>query len=529
MLELSGAIISFSAGICAALLLVATQPWHGRLTSDPQRGVQKLHKVPTPRVGGLVVLIGALAGAWALPSMGAAFEGVGASLWGELGSGGAVWGGSGWGEPVWGLPLWGLVALGALPGFLAGLLEDLTKRISARWRLLATCLSGLLFAQITGYRITAVDIPGLDWLLGFWLPSMLLTAVAVGGIANAVNLIDGVNGLAAGTAIILFAAFALLAFRLEDLPLLLICLVMIGALTSFLLLNFPMAYLFLGDAGAYTLGYVLAVVAVMLPARHPSLSPLVGLLALSYPVIETLVSVNRRWMRRSAGGRARLAAPVPARARLGPVSLGPVSLGAVGPGHASLGPVGLGQASLTSSGLAPSSLTPTSLTSTGLTSNSLTSTRLTSTGRIGQPDRLHLHSLVYRDTARRLTAALGAPQLRNPLTAVLLWPLPLASAGMTLLFCTHSALVVFGLAVMLWFYLRLYRRVALLSGARLMPVYAAAIASGRRGRLRPARGFGRFGADALGEAYREKRTGQDLIAQNLSGETYRGRRVKKGL
>jgi UDP-N-acetylmuramyl pentapeptide phosphotransferase/UDP-N-acetylglucosamine-1-phosphate transferase len=425
MLDLSAAIIGFGAGVFAALLLVATQPWHRRLTVDPQRGVQKLHKVPTPRVGGLVVLSGALAGGLALPSMGissggAAEPALGLSLWGpsfmvqsSLVQSSLVQ--SSLGPSFLGLSLWGLVALGALPAFLAGLLEDLTKRVSVRLRLLATCLSGLLFAQLSGYRITAVDIPGLDWLLGFWLPSVLLTAVAVGGIANAVNLIDGVNGLAAGTAIIIFAAFAVIAFRLEDLPLLLMCLVVIGALASFLLLNFPMAYLFLGDAGAYTVGYLLAVVAVMLPARNPSLSPLVGLLALSYPVIETMVSVHRRWARQSGGHRARLGLSMrPGRHPGARFSLRPA-------------------------------------------------------GRIGQPDRLHLHSLVYRDCARRLALALGAPQLRNALAGVLLWPLPLVSAGLTILFCDNSALMVLGLGLMLWLYLRLYRRVALLGPSRLVP------------------------------------------------------------
>lgn len=354
MADYSAVLTAFLIGALTAFVLVWTRPLHGVFSLDSQKGVQKLHKMPVPRIGGVAVVAGFGAGGLALAAP----------------------------EQV----LWGQVFLAMLPAFVAGLAEDLTKRVSVRSRLIATCLAGLLFSLMTGYRISAVDIPGIDALLGLWLPSLLFTAFAIGGIANAVNIIDGVNGLAAGGAILIFLGFALIAFSVGDLPVLMLCLIASAALAGFLLLNFPMAYLFLGDAGAYSTGFLLAVVAVMLPQRNAELSPLLGLLALSYPVIETLVSVHRRILR--AGSHP------------------------------------------------------------------------------GQPDRLHLHSLVYRNMSRRLAAVLRLPQLRNPLTGMILWVFPLSSAVLTVLFRESSLLIALGLVLILALYLRLYRRVALLEGRR---------------------------------------------------------------
>ncbi len=104
----------------------------------------------------------------------------------------------------------------ALPAFLAGLLEDLTKRVGAGPRLLATLAAGAVFVLISGYAITKVDLPGVDWLLAFPAFAFVFTAFAIGGVANAMNIIDGVNGLAAGTAVIVLAGFAIIAGAVGD-------------------------------------------------------------------------------------------------------------------------------------------------------------------------------------------------------------------------------------------------------------------------------------------------------------------------
>lgn len=350
MPPLPALLTAFLASLFVGVLLVLTRHLHGHLTLDGDVGVQKLHRRPTPRIGGLAMFIGAIIG--------------GLLLEGEARS------------------LWALVCLAALPGFIAGLAEDLTKRVGVKERLFATICSGLIFCLITGYSLGPVDIPGIDQILALWLPSVLITAFAIGGIANAVNIIDGVNGLASGTVIIILSGFAILAWNVQDMALFGICLVLIGGILGFFVMNFPLGLLFFGDAGAYTAGFMLAVVAVMLPLRNPELSPLLSLLALAYPVIETMVSIHRRMVRQGS--------------------------------------------------------------------------------HPGQPDRLHLHSLVYRDLARRLSQMIRAPQMRNPMTAVVVWFLPLLSSCLMVLF-GHSTLAIWLCILLLTLiYLAFYRKVAML-------------------------------------------------------------------
>jgi UDP-N-acetylmuramyl pentapeptide phosphotransferase/UDP-N-acetylglucosamine-1-phosphate transferase len=342
--------IALIASLLTAILIVATQRLHGQFTLDSHAGVQKLHTAPTPRIGGLALFFGALIG------------GIGLT-----------------GDAQW---LWWMICISALPAFLFGLVEDITKRVGVRARLLATIFSGLIFCSLTGYQITTVDIPGIDGLLSLWLFSLLFTAFAIGGTANAINLIDGVNGLAAGTSIIIMTGFALIAWQLGDKAILGACLVGIGSLTGFFLLNFPKGRLFLGDAGAYATGLLLAAIAIALPQRNAEISPLIGLLALAYPVIETMVSILRRVLREGS--------------------------------------------------------------------------------HPGDPDRLHLHSLVYRSRAKWMANALSVPHMRNAMAGLLMMGLPLISVILMLLVSRSSLLIWASIIFVCIVYVIVYRKVALL-------------------------------------------------------------------
>jgi UDP-N-acetylmuramyl pentapeptide phosphotransferase/UDP-N-acetylglucosamine-1-phosphate transferase len=173
-------LVGFAVALGCCLLIVGTQGWHGALTHDAMGGVQKFHHRPTPRIGGVGIALGYWA-IWPLLPQGLAPEL--ATLWGQIG-------------------------LAATPALLAGLAEDVTKRVPTRVRLLATMGSGALFALLTGYTMHQVDVPGVDWLLAFSLGAFLFTAFSMGGVANAVNIIDGFHGLAAGTCLIVLGAFA---------------------------------------------------------------------------------------------------------------------------------------------------------------------------------------------------------------------------------------------------------------------------------------------------------------------------------
>lgn len=247
------------------LLLLSTLRWHGHLSLDSSAGVQRNHSETTPRIGGVAVLTGVLAG-WAL-------------------------------TPDVGQYLLGCLIVSGIPAFGFGLAEDLTKRVSVRTRLLATMVCGVLGYFLTGHSITAVDLPGIDWLLGFPLLSVVFTAFAVGGVANAVNIIDGMNGLASGTVLINLCIFALISQALGDVAMVQTCMVLGAGVLGFMLINWPFGKIFLGDAGAYFLGFGVAWLAVLMLARHPEVSAWAPLLICGFPILEVLFSIHRRWRR----------------------------------------------------------------------------------------------------------------------------------------------------------------------------------------------------------------------------------------
>jgi UDP-N-acetylmuramyl pentapeptide phosphotransferase/UDP-N-acetylglucosamine-1-phosphate transferase len=258
-LALAAAFLSLSASFA----IVATQRWHGVLTNDVVDGIQKFHTDPTPRVGGVPILFGLLI-AWVLSS------GVLANLLGVL-----------------------LVA--SIPALAFGLAEDLSKRISAQNRLLATLASGLLACYLNDAGgLNRVDIWLLDIVLQSWPVSFAFTAFAIAGMSNAINIIDGFNGLASGAVLISLAALGLIAFQVNDLDLMRMCFILSGATLGFVVLNFPFGKIFLGDGGAYLLGFTLAWTSVLLLLRNPQVSVWAPLLACGYPVIEVVFSIWRR-------------------------------------------------------------------------------------------------------------------------------------------------------------------------------------------------------------------------------------------
>lgn len=254
--------IGAAVALIVSTTLVMSKGLHGKYSLDYIDGVQKFHSAPTPRVGGLAIFAGFVA-AWFFST-------------GEARA------------------IMGLVGLTGLPALVFGMAEDITKRVGVGTRLIATIFSGLIFTILSGYAVTSVQLPGLDSLLKYALFAVPFTAFAIGGVANSINLIDGFHGLAAGTLMIIYLAFALVSARIGDPVLLALSLTQMMIVAGFFVVNFPNGKLFLGDAGAYFCGYSVAVLAVMLPARNPEVSPWVSLLILGYPVTETVFSILRR-------------------------------------------------------------------------------------------------------------------------------------------------------------------------------------------------------------------------------------------
>lgn len=258
-------IVGASFGVC--LLVLLTQNWHGRLSLDHDLdGVQKLHTQPVPRVGGLGLMFGlCLAGVVSYLTHGNSY------------------------------PATFTLLACSLPVFMAGIAEDLTKRVSVRTRLFSAFASAALAVWLLGARLPDTDLPGVDLMLQ-QLPilTVLFTVFAVGGMTHAINIIDGLNGLAAGTVCIMLAGLGALAWMHGDVVVMKLCMWGIGGLLGFILLNYPFGKIFLGDGGAYLAGFWLAECAVLLLARNPSISNWTVLLCVLYPVLETGYSMFRR-------------------------------------------------------------------------------------------------------------------------------------------------------------------------------------------------------------------------------------------
>lgn len=258
--------VAFLVSLIVTLLVVRYEHLHAHVTADHDLdGVQKFHATPVPRVGGIGVMMGLFGGEFAK-----------LFLEPEIASFGF------------------LVMVATIPAFAAGLIEDLTKRVSVSKRLLATALSAAVGGAILGGWLTRLDVPGVDYFMAFGVLSVLVTCFAVAGVANAFNLIDGYNGLAGMVAVIILGGLAYVADQVGDRSIMITAYASIGAILGFLVWNYPRGLIFLGDGGAYLIGFLVAELSVLLVARNPQVSAWFPLLLAFYPIFETSFTIFRR-------------------------------------------------------------------------------------------------------------------------------------------------------------------------------------------------------------------------------------------
>ena len=258
-------LTAFAVSLLATMVIVRFASHNRALHDDDVSGPQKFHARPVPRVGGIGITAGVSAACVMLA----------------------------WREPAIGLPAL-LLCLCAAPAFAAGLVEDLTKRVSPRRRLFFTAVSAALAVWALDAVITYTAIPGLDWVVSFAFGAALVTVFVVTGVANSVNIIDGFNGLASMCVLLMLVSLAYVGFAVDDKFVALLALAGVGAVLGFFLLNYPAGLIFLGDGGAYFLGFWVAELAILLLHRNPEVSPMFPLLLCIYPVFETLFSIYRR-------------------------------------------------------------------------------------------------------------------------------------------------------------------------------------------------------------------------------------------
>jgi UDP-N-acetylmuramyl pentapeptide phosphotransferase/UDP-N-acetylglucosamine-1-phosphate transferase len=259
-------LVAFVASLSLTLVMVRSAEAHAQLINDHDlSGPQKFHTRPVPRIGGVGLMCGVLVATLAM------------SLRDADGSRLA----------------WAVLAC-AMPTFVAGLSEDLTKKVSPRRRLFFTAISAVLAIYWPGAVIDHTGVAALDWIFSFPAVAAVSTVFAVVGVANSVNIIDGFNGLASMCSMLILVSLAYVAFQVGDVTIGLMALAGVGAVFGFFVWNFPGGLIFLGDGGAYFLGFYIAEVAILLIQRNPDVSPMFPMLLCVYPVFETLFSIYRR-------------------------------------------------------------------------------------------------------------------------------------------------------------------------------------------------------------------------------------------
>lgn len=256
-------LVSFFISCFISLFIIRFINTH--VVCDTCEGVQKFHVGFIPRIGGVAIYV-------ALLSVSLAF----------------------WLSKKDFLVQYILLIVSVFPLFISGLVEDITKKVAPRWRLLAALMSAALVYWLLDIKITRLDIPFLDFIWQYEYLSFGFTIFAIAGVSHAFNIIDGFNGLCAGISILVFGAYAYIAFLVHDIFILYLCLILIFSILGFFIWNYPFGLIFLGDCGAYVLGFFAAAIGVFLTKEYSQISPWLPLLLVIYPVWETLFSIYRR-------------------------------------------------------------------------------------------------------------------------------------------------------------------------------------------------------------------------------------------
>jgi UDP-GlcNAc:undecaprenyl-phosphate GlcNAc-1-phosphate transferase len=236
--------------------------------------VRKVHASAIPRIGGVAVFLStstlAITVLFLDNSVGEAFRGMQAQVLTLLAAGTFI--------------------------FLTGFVDDMCG-IGARYKLLAQVAAAAAMC-LAGVRIDSLNFAGL-FTLHFSQLSFPITIFWIVAITNAVNLIDGLDGLAAGISAVACAVIAIFAFDTNQPLMAVLMLALLGSLSGFLFFNFNPARIFMGDCGSMFLGFVLASSSVMCAMKTRTIVALaLPVLALGLPIFDMIFSILRRYLKR---------------------------------------------------------------------------------------------------------------------------------------------------------------------------------------------------------------------------------------
>jgi len=261
--------VSFISSLLTSLFIIKTKRFHDRFSYDNDlSGTQKFHKLPVPRIGGFVIVVGLLCGGYYFASRSSYALHLHFMYW---------------------------AGIAAIPVFLGGLIEDLSKRVSARDRLLLAFLSASIAYYELDPGLQRIGWPWFDsTILALPAASLVITLIVLGGVSHATNIIDGFNGLLIGFSLMTLVVFANVCLQVGDMTLLNTIIIFAGTLMGLFPFNYPKGYIFTGDGGAYLIGFLLALISLLIVKRNLEVSPWFPLLVMIYPVFETLFSIYRK-------------------------------------------------------------------------------------------------------------------------------------------------------------------------------------------------------------------------------------------
>ncbi len=185
------------------------------------------------------------------------------------------------------------VLVSMLPMLAVTLWEDTLRPTSPRIRLMGVLASCLLALGSLQVWLTSIDLPVIDLMMP-GIAGFLVTAAFILSTVNGFNLIDGLNGLCAWTALAALLALSFISVTVGYEFMAHITMALGAAVAGFLVFNFPRARLFLGDTGTYVLGYLIALFGISLCYRYPAVSPWAVFLIIGYPLSEVIISFFRR-------------------------------------------------------------------------------------------------------------------------------------------------------------------------------------------------------------------------------------------
>ena len=273
LLMQSYATLFFVSFILCLIIIISSGYGFSRRGHFDEAAVQSAHSGFVPRVGGLAVYISILV---LIPLLSFGF--IPLSI-------------------VFGLDTekLTLLILSAAPVVSVGLAEDLGYDMSPKARLVASAISSVVAILLFKVWLDSLGIPGVDTLLMFAPVGILFTIFATVGVVNAFNLIDGLNGLSSYVTVSVAIALSIIAFESGNVQVSTFLVLVVASVLGFMVLNFPIGKIFLGDGGAYALGHLLVWSAIILTNDATEVSSFAILLIFFWPVADTSLAIWRRW------------------------------------------------------------------------------------------------------------------------------------------------------------------------------------------------------------------------------------------